>query len=199
MSKQEFLDKLRANLCGLPKAEIEERISFYSEMIDDRIEDGLAEEDAISDIGPIEKITEQIIADIPLAKIAREKIKPKRKIRAWEIILLVLGSPIWLSLLVAAVSVILSLYAVVWSLVASIWAVFAAVVASSLYGIFGGAVIAVTGGVLTGVAFIGLGIFALGLSVFLFFGCLFATKGVVMLTKKVILGIKRCFVEKEAE
>ncbi len=199
MSKQEFLDKLRENLCGLPEEEIEERISFYSEMIDDRMEDGLTEEDAISDIGSIEKITEQIIADIPLAKIAKEKIKPKRKIKAWEIILLVLGSPIWLSLGAAAVSVILSLYAVVWSVIISLWAVFAAGVACTVYGIFGGAVFAVTNGVLAGLAFVGIGIFGAGLSVFLFFGCLFATKGVVLLTKKVILGIKRCFVKKEVE
>ena len=44
MHKQEFLDGLRARLRGLPEADIAERLAFYSEMIDDRTEDGLSEE-----------------------------------------------------------------------------------------------------------------------------------------------------------
>ena len=38
--KDEFLLKLRLGLSGLPVNEIEERIAFYSELIDDLIEDG---------------------------------------------------------------------------------------------------------------------------------------------------------------
>ena len=38
MCKQDFLDELRAKLIGLPKQELEERLTFYSEMIDDRME-----------------------------------------------------------------------------------------------------------------------------------------------------------------
>ena len=39
MNKQEFLAELRKRLSGLPQADIEERIVFYSEMIDDRTEE----------------------------------------------------------------------------------------------------------------------------------------------------------------
>ena len=46
MNKQEFLNQLRSGLNGLPHEEIEERVMFYSEMIDDRVEEGLSEEDA---------------------------------------------------------------------------------------------------------------------------------------------------------
>ena len=46
MSKQEFLDQLRARLSGLPRQDVIERLNFYSEMIDDRMEEGLSEEDA---------------------------------------------------------------------------------------------------------------------------------------------------------
>ena len=48
MNKQEFLVQLRNALSGLPKDDIEERIEFYSEMIEDRIEEGLSEEEAIA-------------------------------------------------------------------------------------------------------------------------------------------------------
>jgi len=39
MNKKEFADKLRARLSWLPPKEIEDRISFYMEMIDDRMEE----------------------------------------------------------------------------------------------------------------------------------------------------------------
>ncbi len=43
MNKQAFLTQLRKGLSGLPQEDIEERLAFYSEMIDDRIEEGLSE------------------------------------------------------------------------------------------------------------------------------------------------------------
>ena len=82
MKKQEFLARLRKSLRGLPKNDVEERLTFYGEMIDDGIEDGLSEEDAVSRIGSVDEIARRTIADIPLAKIAKERIKPKRKLSA---------------------------------------------------------------------------------------------------------------------
>ena len=40
MCKQDFLNALEAKLSGLPKKDIEERLNFYEEIIDDRIEEG---------------------------------------------------------------------------------------------------------------------------------------------------------------
>ena len=110
MNKQEFLAQLRKGLSGLPKDDIDERLTFYSEMIDDRMEDGIPEETAVREIGTVDVLVSQIIADIPLGKLVKEKITPKEKLKAWEIVLLVLGSPIWLSLLIVAFNVIFSLY-----------------------------------------------------------------------------------------
>ena len=50
-------------------------------------------------------------------------MRPKRRLQAWEIVLLALGLPVWLSLGLAALAVVLSLYVVVWSLDVSLWAV----------------------------------------------------------------------------
>ena len=86
MGKAEFLEVLRRKLTGLPQAEIEERLAFYNEMIDDRIEDGLTEEEAVAEIGPVEDVVNQIMAEIPLTTLVREKVRPKRTLRAWEII-----------------------------------------------------------------------------------------------------------------
>lgn len=197
MRKQEFLDRLKARLSRLPKQDVDERLNFYSEMIDDRIEDGLSEEDAIAEIGTVEAVASQIIADVPLIKIAKEKIKPKRRLKVWEIVLLAVGSPIWLSLLIAAVAVIFSLYVVLWSVIVSLWSVFVSVIACAFAGIAAGSGFACFGSLVAGFAMIGAGIVCAGLSVFLFFGCKAATKGTVLLTKKLTCGMKKSVVGKE--
>ena len=197
MTKREFIAALRKSLSGLPQQDMEDRLAFYGEMIDDRIEEGYTEEEAVSDVGSVEEVATQIIREIPLARIAKERIKPKKRLRAWEIVLLVLGAPIWLSLLVAAFAVVLSLYAVLWSVVVSLWSVFASLVGCALGGVIGGGILAISGNGLAGIATIGAGLSCAGLSVFLFFGCHAATKGMARLTSAMGLGIKRCFVRKE--
>ena len=197
MNKQEFLTVLERKLSGLPEKEVKERLAFYSEMIDDRIEEGQTEEAAIADIGSVDEIAAQIVADIPLLKIAKERMKPNRRFKAWEIVLLVLGSPIWLSLAIAAFAVIISLYAVLWSVMISLWAAFTLLAACGFAGVVMGAFFAVTGYGLTGMFIIGAGLFSAGLSIFLFFACKAATKGMILLAKKIVLGIKKCFIRKE--
>lgn len=197
MRKQEFLDKLRAKLIGLPKQELEERLTFYSEIIDDRIEDGMTEEQAVLDIGSVDGISSQIIADIPLSKLAKERIRSQRRLKAWEIVLLALGSPIWLSLTIGSFAIVLSLYAVLWSVILSIWAVFASLVVCSFGGFVSGIFFVMCGNTLTGIAMIGASVFCAGVAIFAFFGCKAATRGIILLTKKIALGIKKCFVKKE--
>ena len=64
MNKQDFMAALQKKLAGLPKEDREERLSFYSEMIDDRIDDGLTEEAAVAEIGPVDQVFRQIMEDI---------------------------------------------------------------------------------------------------------------------------------------
>lgn len=197
MNKQEFLTQLRQGLSGLPQNDIEERLTFYSEMIDDRMEEGLSEEEAVEGVGSVNSIISQIIAEVPLTKIVKEKITPKKKLKVWEIVLLILGSPIWLSLMIAAFAVALSLYAALWSVIIALWAVFAAFVVSAFGGILEGVVFALCGNVLSGVALIAIGFVCAGLSVLLFFANIAATKGTVKLTKNIALWTKNCFIKKE--
>ena len=197
MLKQEFLNRLQKSLSGLPRADIEERLTFYSEMIDNRMEEGLSEEDAVAAIGNAEEIASQIVAETSLVKIAKERIKPKRQLTVWEIVLLALGSPIWLSLLIAAFAVVLSVYASLWAVVVSLWAVFAALVGCSLGCVAGGILFICSGDVLSGIATVAGGLVCAGLSIFAFYGCLAATKGTAILAKITVLWIKRCFTGKE--
>ena len=197
MHKQEFLLQLRKKLSGLPQDDMEERLTFYSEMIEDRMEEGLSEEEAVLAVGSVDEIVAQVVADMPLAKIAKERIKPKRRLKAWEIVLLALGSPIWLSLTIAAAAVILSLYVSLWSVIISLWAVWGSLIGCALGSAAVGIVMVCNGNALAGTAMIGGGIVCAGLLVFLFFGCKSATKGTLLLTKRMALVIKKCFVKKE--
>lgn len=197
MNKAEFLAALRNGLNGLPQSDVEERLTFYGEMIDDRIEEGLSESEAVNKVGSVEEIVSQIVADTPLSKIAKEKIKPKRQLKAWEILLLAVGSPVWFPLGIAVVAVILSLYISLWSVIVSLWAVFSAFVACFVGGMVAGLVFTFSGKSLAGVALIGAAIVLAGLSIFAFFGCQAATKGTIILTKTIVLSIKKCFIKKE--
>lgn len=197
MNKKEFMEELKKGLHGLPKDDINERLNFYSEIIDDRIEEGIAEEDAVFEIGTVEQIIEQIIADTPFTKIAKERIKPKRQLKVWEIILISLGAPIWLSLGISAVAVIISLYVSLWSVIISLWAVFASLAGCAAGGVVGSIILAIGGKFFSGMALLGGAIVCAGLSILAFIGCSAATKGVIILTKKIASGIKNCFIKKE--
>ena len=198
MNKDAFIAALQKRLSGFPADEVGERLAFYSEMIDDRIEDGYTEEEAVASIGTVEEIAAQIIADMPLVRIVKERLHPKRRLTAFEIVLLVLGSPIWISLLVAVFSVLLSLYVTMWSVIASIWACFGALAGGALGGVALGVSLVCEGFLPTGLVLLGGALAAAGLSILTFFGCRYATLGGARLTKRLAVGFKRCFARKEA-
>ena len=198
MTKQEFLGGLSTALSGLPQSFIEESLSFYEEMIDDRIEDGLSEEDAVADMGSVNEAARQVLDNISIFKLAKEKIKPKRKMRAWEIALLCAGSPVWFPLLVSALAVVFALIASMWAVVISLWAVFGAFVGCGGGGVAAGIILLCTGNLYAGLVLIACGLVLAGLSIFAFFECKGATRGMAKFTKKIALGIKRLLVRKES-
>ncbi len=183
MNKQDFLAQLREGLSALPQKDAEEQLTFYSEMIDDRMEEGLPESEAVAAAGAVEEIAKQAAAEFPVVNTEK---KAKRKLTAWEIVLLVLGAPLWLSLGVAAFAVLLSLYVSVWAVIVSLWAVFASLIGSALGAVVSGAVLAVTANAASGLLMVAVGSVCAGLGIFMFFVCKAATKGVLLLTKKLM-------------
>ena len=198
MTKQAYLAELQKKLCGLPAADIEERLAFYGEMIDDRMEEGLTEAAALADIGAVEEVAAQIVAATPLLKLAKERIKPKRRLHAAERVLLWAGSPIWLALGIAALAVLISLYASLWSVLVSLWAAFSALAGGALGGLSGGIVLLCTTAPLTGIALLAAALVCAGLAIFAFWGCLAATRGTLRLTRRLAVWTKRLVARKEA-
>ena len=197
MNKQEFFDALRQKLSGLPDRELDERLAFWGEMIDDRIEEGLAEEAAVAAVGNVEEIATQILSEVPLIRLVKEKVRQKRKRTTLEIVLLCLGAPVWGSLLIALLAVIFSVYVSVWAVVASLWASFGATAICAPAGLVESVLLIVLGKVPTALALVAASLVLAGLAILLYYGCLATTKGTWRLGKKILLGIKRCFVGKE--
>ena len=193
MSKQEFLVQLRNGLNGLPAQEIEERVTFYSEMIDDRMEEGLSEEEAVEGIGSVESVISQILSEIPLTKCIKEKITPKRKLGAAEIALLMILSPIWFSLLIVLVSVAFSVYISLWAVVISLWVAFGSVIICGISGILVGVLFAVSGHGVICLAYIGASLVCIGFAIYLFYGCKAITKENILMMKNLLLWIKKKF------
>ena len=107
MTKREFLEELRKRLSDLNDADFAASVAYYEEMIDDRMEEGLSEEEAVNAVGTPADAAAHILEEMPLTKLIQARVTPKNKLPVWAIGLLIVGSPIWLSLLVAALSVVI--------------------------------------------------------------------------------------------
>ena len=197
MTKNEFLAELRSRLSDIPEKDIDDRLGFYSEMIDDRIEEGISEEEAVNEIGSIDEIAAGITAEIKSLDKAKKEKRTEKKRKTWQTVLLAVGSPIWGALAISAAAVVFSLWVSLWAVIASIWAAFGAFAAGAVGCIVMAVVQFATGNALVGVAMIGYSLTLTGLSIFSFFGCIAATKGSVILTKKIRALIKKIFTRKE--
>ena len=197
MLKAEFLARLREKLSGLPADDLEERLGFYGEMIDDRVEEGLSEHEAVAAVGTVDEVADQILAETPLGKLVKERIKPKRRLSTGEIALIAVGSPVWAPLLIALLAIIFSAFAALWAVWLSLWAVVASLGAMLFSEGSAAFTILLEGGVETGLFHLGCAFLAVGLAVFAFFGCLAAGRGLLRLTAITVLWLKRGLVRKE--
>lgn len=118
MTKEKFLAKLRTQLKKYGIANSDQYISYYSEFLDDLMEDGYSEKEAINKIGSPNKVILSILSDenvqIPQAK---SKVKSA---------LLLLGIPVWGPIIAAGYIILLAL----------VFAVMICGIASSLSGIW---------------------------------------------------------------
>ena len=187
MRKVEFLEALKVRLWALPEADIQCSLDYYSEMIDDRMEDGLTEEEAVAAIGNLEEIVQQILGETPRPPVVVEpakKEKPaKDNTKIWLIILLILASPVLISLAASAAATVLSVYVSLWTVVIVLYAGFLALAVSSVGCIVGS--FFMVGGITGGIVAWGAALVCAGLAILLLLLANLAAKGMVKLTKLV--------------
>ena len=189
MTKNAYLSELTDRLRQLPQSEIDKSIAYYSEIIDDRMEEGCSEEEAVNGLEAPSAAAERILQDAPLGMLVRERIRPKQAVSGWIIALLVIGFPLWFPLLLAAAGIVFAMYVVAWSLVFAFFASTFAVGTASLAALVTAFVRAGEGAslifTLSGVGLLGIGCFILmGLATWM------AASGVVRLTAALIRSLK---------
>lgn len=133
--KQIFIHQLKKKLANLPEKERKKSLAFYSEMIDDAMEDGMSEAEAVKSLGDVNDIARDILSEAPFSSIVKgetQKLKNKCKNSPAFTVLLIVGSPVWLPLLLAAA---ICVCAVAFSAIAVFASLFISAIAVVVAGI----------------------------------------------------------------
>ena len=118
MTKADFLQLLERALSQLSEEERRANLEYYSELLDDMLEEGMTEAEATAKLGSPAAIAESILQEMPLSKLVSTRMKPKSGWTPLAIILAVVGSPVWVPLLLAGVAVVAALFVSIWALAA---------------------------------------------------------------------------------
>lgn len=195
MTKQEFLRAVRQRLAGMPERDIQRSLDFYAEMIDDQMEEGLPEAEAVAAMGTPEYAASQILMDTPLPKLMKARGKTTRALRTLEVALLILGAPIWLPLILGAGILVFSAFITVWALMFSLFAV---ILALGVSGIACIGALFFTGFSTEGGLALAAGLILTGITIMLALGAMQAAKGLVWLGRSIVSKMKEWFVQRGA-
>ncbi len=138
MHKAEFMRELGWRLAALPMPELKKSLEYYSEIIDDRVEDGMSEEEAVRALGDMDEIAREALRDFvpgqpqadpeppvrpehPQREQAEKEAPSRKKRRFWKPLLIALGSPFWIPLLMAGICIVLALYVCLWAAALSLF------------------------------------------------------------------------------
>lgn len=128
MRKEAYLDLLRMKLMEADIPGIDQMVDFYAEMIDDRMEDGMMEEEAVASMENIDSIVSQARADRPITDLVTARMKESHEAAKKEghgtrwMVLAIIGFPVWFPLLVAFFAVLLAVYVSLWAVVIALYA-----------------------------------------------------------------------------
>ena len=188
MNKADFLHALEARLDGLDAQERRQALEFCAESIDDRVEDGMPEDDAVAALGSVEDVARELLADRPLGAVVRERVR--REGRAGRVALLVCASP----LLLAFFAVGLSVYAALWAALLAVYAVVASLLIAGAACALGGVALLFLQGFAQGLCASGAGLVAFAIGLWLIAPAKAAARGLLRLTKAFARGCKRLIV-----
>lgn len=171
MNKSKFLKKLYRKLYFFNKDERQSIVDYYSEIIDDLIENGKSEEVAVLELEPPE-----VIASNYRKQRRTEWIDSGKKIPTWFWATLIAGAPIWLGLIAASIGIVVGIFCAVLGVTV---------------GFTVGGLVATIYGVITIFTDFAFGLSTFGTGMFLCALGLLITVGIISLLKKIIAKIKR--------
>ena len=190
MKKEAFLRALNKRLEGMSAEERARALEFCAESIDDRVEDGMAEEDAVTALGDVEDVARGLLADRPLGAVVRERVRHESN--AGRVVLLICASPLLLTLFAVGLSV----YAALWAAMIAIYAAVASLLIAGAAGALGGVALMFLQGAAPGLCICGAGLVSFALGLLLIAPMKATGKGLWKLTKAFGRGCKRLIVGK---
>lgn len=114
MNRNEFYNGIRVNLRKFSSSEVDKIIEYYDELISEKMESGMSEEEAVNSFGDIRNIVNVVTADLVMERSKNEK---NNSLRNFFIILGICASPILLPIGIAFFAIFLSFIIVFFSLV----------------------------------------------------------------------------------
>ena len=178
MTRDEFLGRLGELLSCLPEDQVEETKAFYVEAIADRMEDGMSEDEAVAAMGTPGEVAEATLDDLPAVPRAIARTRRRSAVLLW--VLTIVGSPVWVPLLIASVA--LSVYVCIWVLALCVW-----VIAAALGAVGAASLALVAAGVAVGhvpyvIAMLGCGLALVGAALLVGAGAWEASKQIARLS-----------------
>jgi hypothetical protein len=128
MNKTQFCALLENKLKPyLSPKEMYKTLSFFEEMIDDRIDEGLSEEEAVSQLGDIDIIVDQILDEHNIGKKQTKlvwRFVPRKIPTELGFIITVLLLPVWITIFALGASLFIVILSIIFSIVLTIIAIF---------------------------------------------------------------------------
>lgn len=199
MDKTEFLRIVQEELAGLPEEDRKSSLEYFSEMIADRMEDGMSEQEAVASLGEPREAARQILLDTPLPALVKARMKPGHRLCAWEIVLLVLGAPLWLPLILTAGILLLVVLLVLWLIPFLCVVLMLSAAFSALACILSCVVVLFHGRLANGLLMLGFALILVGLSVFAWFILRGVFRGTLYVSKKLLRAVKSLFIGKKED
>lgn len=154
MDKKVFMQLLEQNLRRVSATDKEEILNYYDELIEDYKEDGCSEEEAVARLESPQDIANRATT---------HELPESNKLSGWVYTLLIIGFPLWGSILLAGIFLVLSFLIVIWCLPVVVVSLTFACYASAFIGIVGAFPVMLFT-FLHGLLQLGIGIFFLGAS-----------------------------------
>ena len=140
MDKKQFCTFLENELrLYLSSKEVYKTLNFFKEIIDDRVDEGLSEEEAVSQLGNIDDIVGQILDEHNIKKRQKKlvwRFIPQKTPSAANIIIVILLFPIWITIFSLVASFFIAFMSLIFSLVVSVIALFVGGIALILIALF---------------------------------------------------------------
>lgn len=179
MNRQEFMNRLAAELSRLPKEEIQAAMEYYSEYFDEAGPE--REQETIAELGSPSKIATQIKADYAVRQLDEPGGGRSAKKGLSAILWVILGIfaapvafPVAIALGVSALAVFIAIAAVIFSVIVSLGSVCVSGIGLIFVGFAG-----LSGSLAGGIMLIGIGLAAAGITALLCVGVAIGARALI--------------------